>query len=88
MFWSLVHADFRVRDIEGNEVIIIDGANINLGGWVLDKLAFKDADGKKFCSVERRAIAASTCYDIYSADGKELLAKVEREWMSVTPKYK
>lgn len=110
--------DFRVKDIEGNEVMIIDGGNINLGGWVLDKLAFKDAEGKKFCSVERRAIAASTCeclrsdcrhcnrhldgclclhqsvpnastgYDIYSPDGKELLAKVEREWMSVTPKYK
>ena len=35
-----------------------------------------------------RAIAASTCYDIYSADGGECVAKVEREWMSMTPKYK
>ena len=69
--------DFRVRDLEGHEIITIDGGNINLGGWVLDKLGFKDAaTGEKFCSVERRAIAASTCYDIYSADGKELLAKV------------
>ena len=80
--------DFRVRDLEGNEIITIDGGNINLGGFVLDKLAFKEtATGKKFCSVERRAIAASTCYDIYSADGGTLLAKVERQWMTATPKY-
>ena len=67
--------DFRVRDLEGNEIITIDGGNINLGGFVLDKLAFKEtATGKKFCSVERRAIAASTCYDIYSADGGTLIS--------------
>ena len=80
--------DFEVKDISGERVMKIDGGNINLGGWVLDKLAFRDAQGSKFCSVERRAIAASTCYDIYSADGKDLLAKVEREWLSATPKYK
>ena len=80
--------DFRVKDLEGNEIITIDGGNVNLGGWVLDKLAFKDtATGKKAFSVERRALAASTCYDLYSPDG-ELLAKVEREWLSATPKYK
>ena len=63
------------------------GGNINLGGFVLDKLAFKETStGQKFCSVERRALAASTCYDIYSPKG-ELLAKVEREWLSATPKY-
>ena len=54
---------------------------------MLDKLAFKETStGQKFCSVERRALAASTCYDIYSPKG-ELLAKVEREWLSATPKY-
>lgn len=84
--FSLSGEDFRVRDVAGNEVISIDGANINLGGFVLDKLGFKDAQGRKFCSVERRAIAASTCYDIYSPKG-ELVAKVEREWLSATPKY-
>ena len=80
--------DFFVKDLAGNTQIQIDGGNINLGGWVLDKLAFRDAqDSKnKFCSVERRAIAASTCYDIYSPDG-ELRAKVEREWLSVSPRY-
>ena len=87
--FSFSGEDFRVRDLSGQEVITIDGGNINLGGWVLDKLAFKEASsGAKFCSVERRAIAASTCYDIYSADGGECVAKVEREWMSMTPKYK
>jgi uncharacterized protein YxjI len=85
--FSFSGEDFRVRDIAGNDIIIIDGGNVNLGGWVLDKLAFKDSAGKKFCSVERRAIAASTCYYIYSADGKECVAKVERQWMSMTPKY-
>ena len=54
--------DFRVKDLEGNEIITIDGGNINLGGWVLDKLAFKEtATGSKAFSVERRALAASTC---------------------------
>jgi uncharacterized protein YxjI len=53
----------------------------------VDKLGFKDAEGTKFCSVERRIIAASTSYDIYSADGKQLVAKIEREWLSLTPKY-
>ena len=78
--------DFRVRDLDGTEIIAIDGGNINLGGWVLDKLAFKEtATGEKFCSVERRALAASTCYDIYSPSG-ELLAKVERQWLTATPK--
>ena len=52
---SLSGEDFRVRDVEGNEIITIDGGNINLGGWVLDKLAFNEAStGEKFCSVERR----------------------------------
>mmetsp|Transcript_14808 Transcript_14808/g.32111 ORF Transcript_14808/g.32111 Transcript_14808/m.32111 type:complete len:254 (-) Transcript_14808:241-1002(-) len=85
---SLSGEDFRVRDIAGETVMQIDGANINLGGWVVDKLGFRDAHGAKFCSVERRILAASTCYDIYSGDGNELLAKVEREWLSATPKYK
>lgn len=83
---SLSGEDFRVRDVAGNEVITIDGGNINIGGWVMDKLAFRDAGGTKFCSVERRALAASTCYDIYSPSG-ECIAKVEREWLSATPKY-
>ena len=79
--------DFRVKDLDGTEIITIDGGNIHIGGWVLDKLAFKEtATGNKFCSVERRALAASTCYDIYSPSG-ELLAKVERQWLTATPKY-
>lgn len=64
----------------------MQGFNINLGGFVLDKLGFNDARGEKFCSVERRALAASTCYDVYDTRG-QLLAKVEREWLSATPKY-
>lgn len=85
--FSLSGEDFRVKDVAGEEVMAIEGANINLGGLVVDKLGFKDRAGRKFCSVERRVVAASTCYDIYSADGKELIAKVEREWLSMTPKY-
>ena len=85
--FSFSGEDFSVRNIAGDEVIKIEGANINIGGMVVDKLGFKDSAGVKFCSVERRIVAASTCYDIYSADGKELVAKVEREWLSVTPKY-
>ena len=84
--FSLSGEDFKVKDLSGSDVLYIDGGNINLGGWVLDKLAFKDAaTGQKFCSVERRAIAMSTCYDIYSADGSELLCKVERDFLSMTP---
>ena len=69
------------------EVLQIEGFNVNVGGMVVDKLGFKDSSGTKFCSVERRIVAASTCYDIYSADGKDLVAKIEREWLSMTPKY-
>ena len=84
--FSFSGEDFKVKDLSGNDVLYIDGANINLGGWVLDKLGFKDAaSGQKFCSVERRAIAMSTCYDIYNADGSELLCKVERDFLSMTP---
>jgi uncharacterized protein YxjI len=85
--FSFSGEDFNVKDLSGETVINIEGGNINLGGMVIDKLGFKDGTGKKFCSVERRIVAASTCYDIYSADGKELLCKVEREWLSMTPKY-
>ena len=85
--FSFSGEDFSVKDLSGNTVINIEGGNINLGGVVIDKLGFKDASGAKFCSVERRIVAASTCYDIYSGDGKELLCKVEREWLSMTPKY-
>ena len=56
----LTACTFKVKDLEGNEIITIDGGNVNLGGWVLDKLAFKDhSTGQKFCSVERRALAGA-----------------------------
>jgi uncharacterized protein YxjI len=85
--FSFSGEDFSVKDIAGEEVINISGGNVNLGGVVIDKLAFKDPAGNKFCSVERRIVAASTCYDIYNPDGSECIAKVEREWLSMTPKY-
>ena len=59
---------------------------VNIGGLVVDKLYFKDHEGAEFCSVERRIIAATTCYDIYR-DG-ECIAKVDRELFSATPQYK
>ena len=37
-------------------------------------------------SVERRAIATTTCYDVYREG--ECIAKIEREMFAVTPKYK
>jgi len=85
--FSMSGEDFRVRDVSGEEVMIVEGFNVNIGGMVVDKLGFKDKEGNQFCSVERRIIAASTCYDIYSGDGKKLIAKIEREWLSMTPKY-
>jgi len=85
---SLSGEDFGVRDTEGNTVIQIEGANINLGGMVVDKLGFKDGEtGTKFISVERRILAATTCYDIYDTKG-ECVAKVDRELFSATPVYK
>jgi len=84
--FSLSGEDFSVKDLSGNEVLKIEGFNVNIGGMVVDKLGFKDATGTKFCSVERRIVAASTCYDIYSPGG-DLMCKVEREWLSLTPKY-
>jgi len=83
--FSLSGEDFKVKDVAGEEVISVEGFNVNIGGMVIDKLAMKDESGRKFCSVERRMVAASTCYDIYR-DG-ELIAKIEREWLSLTPKY-
>ena len=85
--FSLSGEDFTVKDVAGNKVIEIDGGNINIGGWVLDKLAFKDANGNKFCSVERRIVAATTCYDIYNTKGT-CIAKIDREMITLTPKYK
>lgn len=85
--FSLSGEDFTVKDVAGNKVIEIDGGNINIGGWVLDKLAFKDAHGNKFCSVERRIVAATTCYDIYNTKGT-CIAKIDREMITLTPKYK
>ena len=84
---SMSGEDFVVRDIAGNVVIQIEGFNVNLGGFVLDKLGFKDAGGAKFMSVERRALATTTCYDIYDPSGT-CVAKVDREMFSLTPTYK
>ena len=79
--------DFRVRDAAGEEVMRIEGANVNLPGvGVIDKLGFKDAKGRKFCSVERRILATTTCYDIY-VDGA-CVAKIDREMFSAAPEYK
>ena len=85
--FSLSGEDFCVKDVAGNKIIEIDGGNINLGGFVIDKLAFKDSNGKKFCSLERRIIAATTCYDIYDTKGA-CIAKIDREMISLTSKYK
>ena len=73
--------------MQGHTILKIDGNNVNLGGLVIDKLYFKDEHDKKFMSVERRIVAATTCYDIYNNDGK-CVAKIDREMFSITPSYK
>ena len=78
--------DFRVRDTSGKEVIQINGANINVGGMVMDKLYFKNSAEVEFCSVERRMLATTTCYDIYQEG--ECVCKVDREMFAATPTYK
>ena len=40
---SLSGEDFGVRDTEGNTVIQIEGANLNLGGMVIDKVCHAQA---------------------------------------------
>ncbi|KAL1511312.1 hypothetical protein AB1Y20_006117 [Prymnesium parvum] len=85
--FSFSGEEFTVRDTEGNTVLRVEGANVNLGGFVIDKLGFKDSAGNKFMSVERRILAATTCYDIYNPSG-ECVAKVDREMFSATPVYK
>jgi len=84
--FSFSGEDFQVYDQAGNEVFKVNGKNINLGGFVIDKLYFKTMDNEDICSVERRIVATTTCYDLYR-DGK-CIAKIEREMFSVTPKYK
>ena len=84
--FSLSGEDFRVRDVGGAEVIQVAGGNVNLGGVVVDKMYFKDARGAQFCSVERRILATTTCYDIY-VDGA-CVAKIDREMFSAAPEYK
>ena len=71
-----------MRDTSGKEVIQINGANINVAGMVLDKLYFKSSAGVEFCSVERRMLATTTCYDIYQ--NGECVCKVDREMSRVT----
>jgi uncharacterized protein YxjI len=84
--FSLSGEDFRVRDTSGKEVIQINGANINVAGMVLDKLYFKSSAGVEFCSVERRMLATTTCYDIYQ--NGECVCKVDREMFAASPTYK
>ena len=84
---SLSGEDFVVRDIAGGVVLKIDGANVKIGGVVIDKLGFKDNKGAKFMSVERRILATTTCYDIYNNNG-EVVAKIDRELFALTPTYK
>ena len=43
----MCNLEFRVKDSSGKEVVQVSGANVNLGGFVLDKLYFSDASGKK-----------------------------------------
>jgi len=78
--------DFRVRDSAGRTALQVSGANVNLGGWVADKLRLTDAEGRDVCSVERRIVAATTCYDLYREGA--LLGAIERRLLAWTPTYR
>jgi len=60
-----------------------------IGGLILDKMVIKDSKDNSFvASVERRALALATAYDIYDNKGK-CVCKVEREVLpTLTPTFK
>ena len=76
-----------MRDPDGAVAFSVVGSNkvpFGVGGVILDKMVVKDRGGDAVCSVERRALAVKTAYDVYR-DGK-CVAKIERDVFSITRK--
>ena len=85
---SISGEDFYVEREGGGRAFDIVGSNkvpFGVGGFVLDKMELK-ADGKLCGSIERRAVAMATAYDIYLKG--ECIAKIEKDIVSLTPSYK
>ena len=72
----------------GGRAFDIVGSNkvpFGVGGFVLDKMELK-ASGKLCGSIERRAVAMATAYDIYLKG--DCIAKIEKDIVSLPPSYK
>lgn len=87
---SVSGEDFTVLSESGSKVFEIVGTNkvpFGVGGVVLDKLSLRNKAGKELCTIERRLAALATAYDVYDVKG-DLVCKVERDIVSLTPTYK
>ena len=85
---SISGEDFYVEREGGGRAFDIVGSNkvpFGVGGFVLDKMELK-AGGKLCGSIERRAVAMATAYDIYLKG--DCIAKIEKDIVSLTPSYK
>lgn len=85
---SISGEDFYVENEGGGRAFDIVGSNkvpFGVGGFILDKMELK-ADGRLCGSIERRAVAMATAYDIYLKG--DCIAKVEKDIVSLTPSYK
>ena len=85
---SISGEDFYVEREGGGRAFDIVGSNkvpFGVGGFVLDKMELK-ADGRLCGSIERRAVAMATAYDIYLKG--DCIAKIEKDVVSLTPSYK
>ena len=89
--FSISGEDFTIATEEGTPAFDVVGSNkvpFGLGGFVLDKLELRTAGSRELCgSIERRAVALATAYDVYDRKG-ECVAKIERDVVSLTPSYK
>jgi len=89
--FSISGEDFAIVTEEGAPAFDCVGSNkvpFGLGGFVLDKLELRGAGSRKLCgSIERRAVAVTTAYDVYD-EGGSCIAKIERDIVSLTPSYK
>lgn len=91
--FSISGEDFTIETEEGRAAFDVVGSNkvpFGIGGFVLDKLELYEAASaaKKLCgSIERRAVAMATAYDVYDSRGT-CVCKIERDVVSLTPSYK
>ena len=65
--------DFTIKDAEGNEVFVVDGAAFSIGA----KLAFKDLADNEIVRIEQPVFSWGPTYQIYK--GEQMLAVVEKD---------